>query len=562
MKIEAALTYDKIRHDQDHDAHLVISLTAPAQEGEARAPICVVPVVDVSGSMRGDKLEYAKRSAIKLIDHLRPGDYTGLIVFESSVHVIIPPQKITPEVKDKMKAEVAKLRVMGGTNFAGGMLKAIELVQALDLPDGVLHRVIMLTDGQANEGPAKLPRDIIKLFEANAGRVTASAFGFGNDVSQQFLGDFAREAKGNYAYIRDPDGALTAFGKELGGLISTYATDIVLELNALAGHEVTSVVSDVEAEEEDVGGEITIKIPEILAEERRDLVFAVKLKAQKQAFPRPLNVFDVAATFDTIAPDGKREKKTAEGKAKAQFVKPGEENAKPNEALDKIVALAEVVRAQIEAEEKVKAGDFATAAQVMQNAVGAMDARGYKHLAAVASKTAGSVSDAHSYNASAGFLRSFREGGTRGVGGAMYEASAASALADAGVMLCTSSQSTTSDSFASGGVVNPSPAAGPAPQPMDFTSILVPGGTVASGAGAAIPNVNFGDMSTMTVTATGLPQGVMWAGQTGHPLAPPPVSQTNDADAKEDPKLVLTREKALDKASKRHLSKKKSSARW
>ena len=70
MKIEAALTYDTIRHDQDKDAHLVITLEAPTKDGEeARAPICVVPVVDVSSSMVGAKLDYAKRSAIKLIEH-------------------------------------------------------------------------------------------------------------------------------------------------------------------------------------------------------------------------------------------------------------------------------------------------------------------------------------------------------------------------------------------------------------------------------------------------------------------------------------------------------------
>ena len=79
MKIDARLTFDKIRHDQDKTAHLVLTLTAPTKAGEeARQNLCVVPVIDVSGSMAGEKLEYAKRSALKLIDHLKDRKSTRL----------------------------------------------------------------------------------------------------------------------------------------------------------------------------------------------------------------------------------------------------------------------------------------------------------------------------------------------------------------------------------------------------------------------------------------------------------------------------------------------------
>lgn len=576
MKIEAALTYDKIRHDQDHNAHLVITLTAPAKEGEARAPICVVPVIDVSGSMGGGKLEYAKRSAIKLIENLRPGDYTGLIAFESHVHVIITPQKVTSESKDQMKAEIGKLRTLGGTNFAGGMLKAIELVNALDLPEGVLHRIIMLTDGGANEGPATKKDDLIKLFLANSGRVTASAFGYGNDVSQELLGDFATACKGNYAYIRDPDGALTAFGKELGGLVSTYGTDLVLELNPLAGHEIASVVSDVTAEEEDVGGEVTIKIPEILAEEQRNIILAVKLKAQKQAFPRAVNVFDAKLAFDTIAPDGKKEKKTAETKAKAQFVKPGEENPKPNPDLDKVVALAEIIRAQIAAEEKAKIGDFTAAAGIMHNAAHAVDARGHGRLAAAASHTAGSVAShaAYANGDNQGYLRSMRLGGTRAYGVSEIAEEAAVFLADAGVSMSNSSQTSTSASFTGGAVQVGVTGAAPmdlglggavAVSPFGAGAIPAQSAFGTSVAGSAIPNVALGGgiivngdpAQALGAIASGGVNPMWVASPPGNALAPVP--QTNHP-APEADKRDEKRAKAVEKAGK--IKKHKSSARW
>ena len=461
MKIDARLTFDKIRHDQDKTAHLVLSLTAPLKDGEeARPNLCVVPVIDVSGSMQGDKLEYAKRSALKLIDHLKPGDYCGLIAFESNVHVIIAPTKLTNEVKDTLKAEVGKLRVMGGTNFAGGMLKAIELVNKLDLPDGCLQRIIMLTDGQANEGPATKPDQLIKLLTANAGRVTASAFGYGTDTDQNFLGDFAKTGKGNYAFIRDPDGALAAFGKELGGLASTFATDMTIEVAPLVGHSIERVITDVEAESEDVGGEVNIKIPNVLAEEQRHFVFAVKLKEQKQAFPRAVNVFDVKFGYDVIDADGKRQHKTGEAKAKVNFVKAGEEDAKANVDLDKVVGLHEVIRAQLEAEEHAKRGDYAGAQNVMKTKGADLRRRGLAAAGVAAAAVGDRLGSASLYASNQGYLRSFSGGGTRGTSLSSGDGDAVLALQDyGGIQLENSVQASTSQSFTGGA---------PAPAPVIF----------------------------------------------------------------------------------------------
>jgi Ca-activated chloride channel family protein len=462
MKIDARLTFDKIRHDQDKTAHLVLTLTAPTKAGEeARQNLCVVPVIDVSGSMAGEKLEYAKRSALKLIDHLKPGDVCGLIAFESNVHVIISPKRITNEVKDALKAEVGKLRPMGGTNFAGGMMKAIELIEKLDLPDGFLQRVIMLTDGQANQGPATKPADINKMLAANAGRVTVSAFGYGTDTDQNFLGDFAKIGKGNYAFIRDPDGALAAFGKELGGLASTFATDLTIEVSPLVGHSIERVITDVEAESEDVGGEVNLKIPDVLAEEQRHVVFAVKLKEQKQAFPRAVNVFEVKFGYDIIDAQGKREHKTGEAKAKVHFVKAGDEDAKANSDLDKVAGLHEVIRAQLDAEEQVKKGNFHGAQQLMVAAAGNVRRRGLVMAASAADGIGVRLGNQESYNVSKGYLRSFSGGGTRGTSLSSGDAEAVEELASYGVQLETSLQASTSNSFTGGAVVSPVPPVAP-----------------------------------------------------------------------------------------------------
>lgn len=468
MKLDAQLSFTKFRHDQDSDAHLVLTLTAPVKDGEAARPaICIVPVIDVSGSMSGPKLDYAKRSAIKLIEHLKVGDYCGLIAFDSTVRTVVEPQRLTLESKDRIKAEIGKLRTGGSTNFSGGLLAAMEAVDKLDLAEGVLQRIVMFTDGQANAGIATKAPDIIRLL-TNAGRATVSAFGYGSDVDQQFLLDFSKTGKGNYAFIQDPDGALTAFGKELGGLLSTYATNLVVRLDPLAGHEITSVVSDVEAEQEAIGGNVTIRVPDILGEESRNLVLAVRLKEQKQAFPRAVNTFDVKVEFDVIDATGKKERKTAEVKVKAHFVKEGEEDKTPIEALDNVIALAQVIRAQIEAEELAKKGNYVAAASVMQATADRTRRRGRLAAAGAAEGLAARLGDQEVYGSrqNQAYLRSFQAGGTRGMGAAMYAADAQVELQSLGVVLQNSTQASTSTSFTEGAesvpAVNVVPAVAPA----------------------------------------------------------------------------------------------------
>ena len=92
MKTTARLTFEKVRFDEAKDVHLVVSLAAPHLSAAApRPPVCVIPVLDVSGSMAGEKLHYAKQSVMKLVDHLAPGDFCGLVTFTTAVTVISPP---------------------------------------------------------------------------------------------------------------------------------------------------------------------------------------------------------------------------------------------------------------------------------------------------------------------------------------------------------------------------------------------------------------------------------------------------------------------------------------
>ncbi len=445
MKFVASLVDNSVRFDQDTDTHLVLTVTAPKDVGSQRPSLCVVPVVDVSGSMAGDKLAYAKLSCQKLIENLRPGDYCGIITFDDQVHTVVPPQRITAENKALFLNAVQRLKTGGSTNFSGGLLEALQRVNSLDLPLEILCRVIMFTDGQPNVGIAVKSEDIIKLLMANAGRVSVSAFGYGTDAAQDFLAAFSEQGKGNYAFISEPDGALAAFGRELGGLLSVVATNLEITVKANSTHHITSVVSDVPHENEIIGGEATLRLSDIYAEEVRHLVVAVKLKEQKQAFPRPVNALEATLVYDSLDSTGKVSRSTIETKIKAHFVKEGEEQKTQDPALKRIVDLAQLAQAQKKAEEAVAKGDFSEAMNLFSPLLrtSSLDLPVVQNLAA-------SYADSKSYQQTAGYRHSMRRGNVRGMGVVSYDEQAAQDLRSAQVSLTNSLQDQTAAHFVDG----------------------------------------------------------------------------------------------------------------
>lgn len=452
MDISAKFDYSRLDHAKDHTPNLVVSLKAPQIDWvEQRPTIAILPVVDLSGSMEGDKLTYAKQSCLKLIEHLQTGDFAGLVTFSNSAEVVVKPQRVDSDVKLKLKKAVEGLRIGGGTNFAAGLVDSIDEIQKLDLPPTVLHRVIMFTDGMPTVGICD-NKAILALLEKKRARATVSAFGYGagagewTGCDQDFLTELSSRGRGNYAYVRDPDDALGAFGKELGGLLSTYATDLHIEVEPANGAIIKRVITNV-PHEEDPTGMIDIPLSDIMGEETRHFVIETEVKERAKAFPRDTTLFEVRVRYDIITEEGAKETRTAETKAQVRFVRAKEAQEKPDKDLDEIIALHQTIRAQLDAEEQAKQGNYEQAAQVMAAMADSAKNRGHENIAAAAQNTSGIVGSSIYYAQSQGYLRSFANGGTRAYGTSALDDQAAVFLSECNVSLNNSAMDQVATSF-------------------------------------------------------------------------------------------------------------------
>lgn len=450
MKIATGFTFGKVIFSNSNKNHLVVTLDAPPlKKAERRLPICIIPVIDISGSMAGQKLDYAKKSVLKLIDHLQPGDFCGIVTFGSDVRVVASPAELTQARKDELKVAVGKISTSGMTNFSGGMMKAVELGKSLDVAADMIVRVIMFTDGAANQGVATSDEKILALAKECRGRVSISAFGYGTDCRQELLASLATDSVGNYAFIGNPEDAMAAFAKELGGLASVHATEVKVTLKPTGDHEIVDVISDIDTD--DIEGGVVLKVPELLAEEKRHLVIEMSLAEQKQAFPRAASVVDIEVAYSMVE-DGKLVEKSEKLKAKVEFVKDGDQSKKADDLLDKVVGIAQLVKAQVAAEAFAVAGNYQAAGAAVYAMAADFGARGLVELNSLASDVGVAYDSAPSYTSSSGYRVSSRRMMSRAYGSSTSDKSVqetvGSVLRSTGMSVSNSTQASTTSSFA------------------------------------------------------------------------------------------------------------------
>src|SRR4029077_4450484 len=170
-------------------------LLAPGRSETASVRRDVVAVLDVSGSMSGDKLEQAKTALAQLLGTLRSGDRFRIVTFGSSVRRYATGW--TDVSGDNVRAAqqwVRGLETDGGTNIAGaleeafaeppaeGRLGVVVFFAAGDAAEGRRGVVVFLTDGMATVGETG-PERIADQAERGRGPFRVFAFGIGYDVN-------------------------------------------------------------------------------------------------------------------------------------------------------------------------------------------------------------------------------------------------------------------------------------------------------------------------------------------------------------------------------------------
>ena len=110
----------------------------------------MVIVLDRSGSMKGRKIEDARRAVLELLSSLSAGDRFALITYSDGVHIASGLSNVTAANRVRITSAVNKIRAGGGTNLGAGLRAGMDtLAFRSRLTNSA--KVILISDGLANK---------------------------------------------------------------------------------------------------------------------------------------------------------------------------------------------------------------------------------------------------------------------------------------------------------------------------------------------------------------------------------------------------------------------------
>ena len=182
---------------------------------------CVALIIDKSSSMEGRKIELARVSAVGVVDHLRPTDLIGVLIFDNSYQWAVPIRRA--EDKSLIKRLISGITPDGGTQIAPALTEAYRKILAAR---ATYKHIVLLTDGISEEG------DSLELSkEAQNHQVTISTVGLGQDVNRGYLDRVANLSGGKSYFLNEPQGLQQLLLKDV--LEYTGTTAVERSLKAL-----------------------------------------------------------------------------------------------------------------------------------------------------------------------------------------------------------------------------------------------------------------------------------------------------------------------------------------
>ncbi|TMA51794.1 MAG: VWA domain-containing protein, partial [Deltaproteobacteria bacterium] len=172
-----------------------------------RTPIALFLLIDRSNSMGynskvrglhdGQKMQYAQRAAIEVVNQLQDTDLAGGIAFDSEPFILAPLAPLA-ENRAELISKISRLQYGGGTDFYGALETAAD---QLARSRGTTRHIILITDGDSNRSPA----DHFPLVATIAQRqISITTIRIGDDtVNLQLLSHMSEKTGGRFYHVED-----------------------------------------------------------------------------------------------------------------------------------------------------------------------------------------------------------------------------------------------------------------------------------------------------------------------------------------------------------------------
>lgn len=207
---------------------------------DERSPIDLVCVIDVSGSMAGEKIALVRNTLNSLLELVSEHDRICLVQFDDRAERLTPLLRNTKQNLPLFTKMIGQLQDRGGTNIGMGMDLAFRVLKERKYENPVTS-IFLLTDGLDGGAHQRVSANLVerKLLETN---FTINCFGFGRDHDEDLLNNISKLKDGSFYFIDKLDTVDECFASALGGLMSVVALEINLYVTNAAFKPFESIV--------------------------------------------------------------------------------------------------------------------------------------------------------------------------------------------------------------------------------------------------------------------------------------------------------------------------------
>ncbi|HEX9251045.1 MAG TPA: VIT domain-containing protein [Ignavibacteriaceae bacterium] len=155
-------------------------------------------ILDVSGSMSGEKLDQAKKALLYCINNLNSGDQFNIIRFSTEAYSLFNSLKSADKQNiNEAKRFIDELQAIGGTNIEEAFNLAFNNYKASSRP----HFIIFLTDGKPTIGEMNDEKLIKRVLNMNKNNSRIFTFGIGNEINTHLLDKLTDATKAWRTYV-------------------------------------------------------------------------------------------------------------------------------------------------------------------------------------------------------------------------------------------------------------------------------------------------------------------------------------------------------------------------
>ena len=211
-----------------------------------KSNVDLICIIDISGSMKAQKLSLVKESLKSLISLMDNNDRMALVLFNDKASRYLGLSYLSKETKEDYKAKIDKIKSRGGTNILSGLEEAVNILKEEkqketntisneENEENVrVTSLMLLSDGNDNDyNDIEIADGLKKLTKGHNLTFTLHTIGYGEDHDPKIMSRLANLRDGSFYMIEELDKVQDCFVNILGGCMSVMYNEATLKVKAL-----------------------------------------------------------------------------------------------------------------------------------------------------------------------------------------------------------------------------------------------------------------------------------------------------------------------------------------